>query len=683
MDLGAPAKQLPAPLRALHGEIRRCQGEGDLRRAAQLYPRLLEELKKVWGAGAVELAPYYYDYALALKLGGNRSESLKITEHAQEEWPSSFPLKTLAATTLAESAIARGELDPDADRLFREILTEGNLSKLKDLRVEPAILYAQWGEMLRLGSRAADALEVIDKGLSFDARHRQCRQTKAQLLLGLERPKEALPLLQDLVRERSAPHLELSLGRALLDSGDAAGALEKLTALLSEERKSQAGRLETPFETALKPPIATALIELGRHREAAQVLLDHLSRDPEDVPSLQQLSRVARALGAPPTAAALNRRIRQLVPREKILQSARQAQASGYASSVLYYKAGAAFLLGKAGEALELLAKAAQLSPKIALLHLELGRVHLALGRYDLAERDLREGLKQGGSPLMATELARVLSLCGDGDQARRLLHDSLSQPAGDGEAAGPGLWHVEEKSLLAARRARAFLELGEPGRAKEALDAGGVNGQENDETRLCRAEIALLERRLDLAEAMVDASYDQLSGGEAWARALQALLALRGEKSAAGSFRPPEDPSDLLDQPRLLGLPYDPPGLEASEGAARWRASLRSAHERRMEILQRMAGFADSDLVPLWRKLLSLYQELKAARKAREVAWYLVHLHPGGKEEWLALAETLSAPEEALARIAALARALDIAPGEKELEEKLSVARAGLDLGL
>ena len=91
------------------------------------------------------------------------------------------------------------------------------------------------------------------------------------------------------------------------------------------------------------------------------------------------------------------------------------------------------------------------------------------------------------------------------------------------------------------------------------------------------------------------------------------------------------------------------------------------------------MRGYSDSDVVPLWRDLLSLYQELKAVRKAREVAWYLVHLRPNGGEEWRELARTLTAPEEVMARISALETALKIRPGEKELEEKLAAARAGL----
>ncbi len=60
---------------------------------------------------------------------------------------------------------------------------------------------------------------------------------------------------------------------------------------------------------------------------------------------------------------------------------------------------------------------------------------------------------------------------------------------------------------------------------------------------------------------------------------------------------------------------------------------------------------------------------DLKARRKAREMAWYLLWLRPRGVEEHRVLVRALAAPEEAVARLCIVKKARALAPGDAELE--------------
>ena len=115
-------------------------------------------------------------------------------------------------------------------------------------------------------------------------------------------------------------------------------------------------------------------------------------------------------------------------------------------------------------------------------------------------------------------------------------------------------------------------------------------------------------------------------------------------------------DPSDVLDHPRLfLG---EAPTVRSGETGGASLAFLRDLHARRLEIVARMEGYSDRDATSGWKELLEFYREVGAGRKAREVAWFLVHLHPTDVNARLQLARILSAEEEAVVRFAVLREA-------------------------
>src|SRR5439155_27072625 len=128
-------------LHDLQGEIKTLQKRGDFRLAVRRCPRLLEELSRLWGGGSADLSPYYYDFALALKLAGSQAACLKVTAQALKTWPSTLQLEVLDATARAQSSLAGGGFDPRADALLRTILAEESLPTPRGLRSARPALY--------------------------------------------------------------------------------------------------------------------------------------------------------------------------------------------------------------------------------------------------------------------------------------------------------------------------------------------------------------------------------------------------------------------------------------------------------------------------------------------------------------------------------------------------------------
>ena len=195
-----------------------------------------------------------------------------------------------------------------------------------------------------------------------------------------------------------------------------------------------------------------------------------------------------------------------------------------------------------------------------------------------------------------------------------------------------------------------------------ESLDS--VKGGAPEGSMLCRAEAHLREGRRAEAGVLLGNNYRMLEGGDTWAGALRLLAA---EPSQAGEDAV-VDISDLVDHPELVAeaagfeIVTASPALEAM--VKRAKALIRD----RGGILARMRGFGDGDVLGLWRELLELYFESGASRKARETAWYLWHLDPGGLEASLELARALGRQEEVLTRLPVVERGLKRTPGNGEL---------------
>lgn len=676
-----PLRAVPQGLAGLHAQIQAAKQQGNFAAAARLYQQLLDGLAQAWGKDSADLAPYVYNEALALKLAGNLPAGLAIASRGLAVWPASLQLRVFAATARAEAAMARGLGDSSLLQEFQEILREENLPRLRGLRIEPAQLFAQWALLLSLADQQPRALEAAERGLQLAPRDRRLRETRARLLAALHKNQEALPLLEELVKEEPKSDLEYCLGKTLLETGAAAAALERLSRVRSVPANIKTPAAELPqfgqegFEAAVELLLARALLDLKRPGEARDLLLKQLRRHPESADALFQLEKAERSLGLHAAADAIVSRSRRLLQRDKLLVNASSARAAGFLSSVPYYRAQAALEVERTGEALSLLKEALALAPKITQVHLEIARVHALLGRWDLALKALEDGGREAPSPVLLAEQARLLALNGEPETARRLLASpEVAEARLPAEA--PEIFNLKAGTVLLARRLCAHLELGEAAAAKGLLEQELETDRNAEETLLCRAEVALSEGDLARAGALLSGSFQNTPGGAPWAAALDALWRLsRPGDSPAQEVLNGIDPSGFLDHPRLfLNGDYlkslSPPRRAA---AAPWLEKLKKLHQARRELLRRMGGLPDGDVVHRHRELLALYREAGAERKARETAWFLVSLRPEGVEEHRLLLETLSAPEEAIARLAVLDQALKLAPADPEFLQKLA----------
>ncbi len=538
-----PPRPVPGSMKGAWEEIGRLQAQGQFAEAARGYGPFLDQLGRKWGEGSEDLAPYAYNHALAVKLAGRPQDSIALASRYRDRWPLSLQLLMLEATGRAAISSAAGVYDERADRLFQKLLEESQLPGVRGLQVDPAALFAQWGNMRSSAGRVQEALQAIERGLACDPAHRGCREIQARLLLTLQESRQALAILEPLDREGSTPPIKLYLGMARLDSGDAASAWQAFSGLVAERPGGfEPGADWASFGSVLSLKAAKALNELGRPREAAELLLEPLLLEPEHPEALQQLSASARALGAAAAFEALIGRSRQLAPAEDFRQSAQLARRTGHPGSAAFYQAQAHLVTQQTGRALKALEEGLRAAPKLLPLHLERARVLLLLGKVDLAERGLAEAYQRLRAPVLLAERARVLAERGRRGEARQLLSQeavlsSSSIPAG---AAGEERWSSEKASV---RRARALLELGDAESAAALLSKIPLDGEHREEAILCRAEAAMRSGRKEEALELLAESFQSFPGGAEWARALKSAL---GEGSAA-------EPSDLLDHPRLL----------------------------------------------------------------------------------------------------------------------------------
>ncbi|MBI4606945.1 MAG: hypothetical protein HY721_33700 [Planctomycetes bacterium] len=667
-----PPRPVPEELHGAYEEIQRLQGSRDFRVASVRFPAFLSALEGAWGAGSRDLAPYVYNYALTLRLGGMEPECLAIASKAAAQWPGELQLEVLEATVRSDLAVARGSFDSRADELLRSVLRPENHARLRGLRVDPAVLQARRADMLFRAKRLEDARKATLAALDLDPKNRVAREVQARVLLALKRPAEALPVIAGLLAERADPALELSAAMALLDLGRPAEAWERLSRLIAGEATAGSSSEELgAFRDTARLRGAKALNELGRHAEALRTLLEGLPRDPDDGELLQEAARAARGLGTGAGAGALEQRVRALQGRQRLLHLASQARAAGFAASVPYYQSLAALEVDDAGEALALIEKALALGPNIAQLHAERARVRLLLGTLAAAEAGLREAEAKAPPSLLLPALARVVVMRGRPDEARRILSDPRAGPPAPGASSREETWAATERSIHSCLTALAHLELGEP--AKAAPAAGGAPDGGAPGAVLAGAELLVVQGKVEGAQDLLASSFEEIPGAAGWADALRQLCSLIAA-GAAGSLDG-TDPSRLLDHPRLfLDAAYrcPPPAAER----------LRAAHARRLELLAAIERCSEGDAPAAWRRLLAHYAELKAARKAREAAFHLARMRPGGLDEQRALVETLAAPETALPRLKAIGAGLRIAPGDADLLSRRKEAWAALGLG-
>ncbi|RAU22555.1 peptide transporter [Paramagnetospirillum kuznetsovii] len=167
-----------------------------------------------------------------------------------------------------------------------------------------------------MAGRHAEALPHLDRILATDPRHQPSLFSKAKGLLALDRPDEALPILESLAAGNDAESL-LALGnayRVLNRTAEAAGAFQRLTQVapgvvgghLNLCQLLAAGQPETalpaleiavrlhPKVAELQAMLGQTLLRLGRHDEAIERLKQALGIDPNLAPPKGHLLRAYR-----------------------------------------------------------------------------------------------------------------------------------------------------------------------------------------------------------------------------------------------------------------------------------------------------------------------------------------------------------------------------------------------------
>ena len=659
-------RPLPGRLEPLAAEIDSLRRSSRFDEAALRGGNLIRELEAEWGRSSPELAHHHHDVALAWKLAGEPGKALEAAASALETWPDDLRLRVLDAVLRADIAAARSAFDARADAELAALLAPRIAERLASLPVRPEELAAKRADMLVRAGRPDDALAAVKAGLSHAPRDRKLRELEAKVHLGLHRSDEALAAFDALLAESPSDEHALFAGVALLDRGDAAAAHRRFAEILARNPPALAPRpARDALGNMLRIKAARALNALGRPREAALLLIEVLALEPENPEALHQLAAAARALGSPRGAEAVSKRASALAGHERHIVSETAALRAGELASARYYRARALASIERTWEALEALREAASLGPRIPDIAIETARIREVLGRSDLAAHALREARRRAPSGLLGAELARVLAASGDVAGARAEI------AAAETIAGDPG-----------ASVARALLELGDLDGAEAAAPAkpSGPTAEPSGPTaaaRLARAEAALRRGRGDLARAAAAEGSGDLPGGAAWAGALLLLVELAEAGPRTEAVRA-ADPSDLIDHARLL-QPAVAAALQVRDPEAlAWLERARGLTKRRAAILATLRGRSDTDGRAAWRELALLLAGGGAFRKSREVAHYLVGLGPRDVEAHRALVRALPSDGEAVARFAAAARGLGIAPGDEELER---VRREALEL--
>ena len=683
-----PARALPeSEARALDALRRQLRAGEDVAAAARGYVALLQRLEIAWGPTSADLAPHYHDAIVLQRRVGLLKEAQVLLERGRRQWPEQLQLRALEATIRAELADRTKRFDSAAAEMFSALLEPDNLPRLRGHRINYARLHTQWSRLLLIGRRFDDALRAAERGLTLATGDGHLLETndlleaKALVLDGLQRSREARPLLEDLVANDGRKHLRPLLAKSRLQTGDAKGAWSLYRELLSAAKNStaaaqpQPGIQDTELDRALRRGAATALIELERPGEACSLLLDVLAFEPDHVESLLALSRAQHLLERTHEASALRRRARALEAIASHDALAKKAQLGGYRAVVLLHRARALIARERVGAAFAVLEQAVTTAPGLVEAHLELSRTAERLGRYDTAQRYLRNGRAAIGSSLTLVESARLHASNGNASKARQLLQEASHRDVTSPSKPDATINGFPLAATLRARRLQVFLILGDVEAARALVsDSSSENGTQSSELLLARAELALHDDELELAERQVSRRLEHSPGVDTWPDAVRLTIRLRsGEPLENFSERPSEpDWSALMEHPHLLALAGD---SETVARLGRLSTSIRA-------VVSEMRGRRDVDMIDLWRRVLVLYRDAACHRKAREVAYYLVTLRPLDVELQRELVSLFGAPEDLVRRYAALVRLVRLEGESTEGSEattRLATLRARL----
>lgn len=671
---GTAAETTPAPAwRIYHQEppptecteeysrIKALAAKGDFGAVAGTYPVLLNCLSEAWGGREDErLCPYHYNLCLARSNSQGPLSALAEIRAGIRAWPESFQHRVLFASALMRIGVSRSALPEGTEEVISEILSPVYHSMLRDeMRIPPESLHVQWAHLLLRMKRTEEGFSQIERALELSPDDFRARHLKANFLVALQRGREAVALTRELLKERPADgSLEMILLSGCLDTGEIVEALELYERLRSA---TSPGKPRPVFTSRLKVKIARGFNNIERYGEARKILLEVLLEDPEDSGGLHQLATALRGLKLSVASQAMIRRSKELHAYFYERLEAESASRGARLAQHAYNKARALNELGRTGELLQVIDKALGIKKELVDLQLIKADILLRLGRAEVQRKELETlALSQGCPDMIRLVLARLRLHAGD----REGMAELISRPRKNLASL------LKESPRLGAhllRIARESGDLDEVSSLVDFLDAEDLGSNGNPEVAtLCKAEIHLREGRLREARSLLNSNYRMLEGGDTWAGALR-LLAGDGDSPGA-------DLSDLVDHPELTRSASGFPHVASTPAIADLVARAEKLRGDSGKLLDRMRGFGDADVLPLWRELLSLFLESGAWRKARETAWYLWHLDPGGLEATRGLLRALPREEEVLTRLYVIEAGLNRNPaaaGLKALRDK------------
>ncbi len=654
------AEPVPPGCRDELSRLRDLHEKGSPAEITKAYPGFLNCLSESWGGKKnVRVCVYHYNYCLARKNSDEPAIVIQEIGQGLKAWPESFRHRVLLASTLIETGMAGAPLPDGSAVSINELLVPAYYPLLREMKIAPGALHLQWAALCLMRKRLEDGLRHAQGALDLRPGWFDARRLKARLLIALQRGRDANILARQLVKERPGDRvLEMLLLGTCLEIGEHREAVELYTRLQAAlEKNPQAGGLPL----SLRVKVAAGFNSLKRYSEARAVLLKVLMEDPEDSDALSKMGVSLRGLGLSSAGQAVISRSKELHAYYYDLGHAEAAGRQGRYAQFAYNKARAFSELDRLGDAHTLLQTVFKRKGMPEDLQLVREEVLLRLGRSGEIIEELEQASASADFPdLLQASLARLKLHAGDREAAVKITA-SLRKGL---EA------RLKKSPRLGTRLLRIARESGDLKEVSSLLEflegAGGSSGESPEAVMLCRAELLLREGKQEEASTLLSRNYRMLEGGEIWAGALRLLAGSPG--ADPGNTPAVEDCSDLLDHPEVAAAAVDFKIVTSSPALSKLIGRVRELTRLRGEILSRMRGFGDADILPLWHELLGLYLENGAARKARETAWYLWSRDPGGLEVSLDLARALSRDEEILTRLYVLKKGLERNPGEPAL---------------
>ncbi|HEX2979393.1 MAG TPA: tetratricopeptide repeat protein, partial [Anaerolineaceae bacterium] len=373
---------------------------------------------------------------------GHLPEAKQILERTRQYWPYHPELAFAHGKVLLEMGETTSAVQPLRVKL-----------NAQPAEIDPYLLYARAlasvpqdqpsGASARADSKTiiglnplADARLALEKALAIDPTSLEARVLLAENLLAAGLLPEAGDLFLSL-SESLSPENQSWNGRIKLGMGKTALALGETDAAVAALQEAAA---EMPNHLNAQQALAEAYFTSGLKQEAYQTGQDALRLYPTDVQNLVWYSGLAYMLGVYPDCIATLDRAAEISPRpaEIFLKIAQVHQRTENVSSMK--------------SVLEAIMESSQVSPAE---YQQTAHAWLSLGDTEQAISCMKKAIEKEANPDLAFELAQILDLNDQPEDALHVLRESLST--------------LPDQRRVFVAEAQI---LGKTGRVKEAMEA-------------------------------------------------------------------------------------------------------------------------------------------------------------------------------------------------------------------